>query len=60
MLFLKIEEKCSYIWNSQVENNSGFIFVNTEFHNFKDRHAKHALDFGNSIFKIQNHKNIVM
>jgi hypothetical protein len=54
MLFLKIEEKQQYIWTCHVENSSGFILINMGFHKFKLRHAKHALEFRNSIisFKI--------
>jgi hypothetical protein len=53
MLFLKIEEKYIYIWAYHVPNCSGFIIINMGFHNFKHRHEKHALDFGNSIFRLK-------
>jgi hypothetical protein len=29
----------------------GFVLINMEFHNFKHRHAKQALDFGNTIYR---------
>jgi hypothetical protein len=53
MLFLKIEEKYCYIWTYHVQNCSDFILINMEFHKFKHRHAKHALDFGISIFRFK-------
>jgi hypothetical protein len=46
MLFLKIEEKYCYIWDSHVEKYSGFILINMEFHKFKHRHSKHGLSPG--------------
>jgi hypothetical protein len=54
ILLLKIEEKFCYISTCHIEMFSGFILINMELHMFKNRHAKHALDFGNSIctFKI--------
>jgi hypothetical protein len=33
---------------------SGFILVNMGFHKFKHRHAKHALEFGKSIFRFKS------
>jgi hypothetical protein len=32
---------------------SVFILVNTGCHKYKQRHAKHALDFGNFIFRFK-------
>jgi hypothetical protein len=46
-----MEEKYCYICNSHVENFSGFILMNMGLHKFKNRHAKHALDFKYSIFR---------
>jgi hypothetical protein len=59
MLFLKIEEKFCYILTCHAENCSGFILVNMGFHKIKHRHAKHALEIGNSnfIFKITRIKS---
>jgi IS1 family transposase len=49
MLFLKIEEKQRYIWTCHEETTSGFILIIMGFQKFKHRHAKLAVDFGNSI-----------
>jgi hypothetical protein len=43
-----------------VEKRKGFILFNMGFQKFKHRHEKHALNFGNNNFLIQNPKNKVI